>query len=134
MMSERMDFATMHAGCDPTRHADECPRLTSEPLVGTGAMACECPCHDARDYGRIDAQMFEGFRIGRLREVFHRVTAGMRNWKDRIDAHVRVQDATVLEIEAAVLYFTGSAPEVFAVGRTPIYRVTAAGYYATVGA
>lgn len=68
----------------------------------------------------------------RLSEVFDLVKP-QPNWKYPIDAKVPVGAATPAEISEAVVWFTGSLPEVWE--ETPgTFSVLAAGYYACIGA
>lgn len=54
------------------------------------------------------------------------------NWKNSIDAVIS-PDIDQKKITEAVIYFTGSVPK-FQVLESGNIRVTAAGYYATIGA
>ena len=74
---------------------------------------------------------------GQLSEAFDRV-ADKANWKNKIDAVVDLNDQEMAMISEAVVFFTGSvakfAPRNGAALPKCRYRVTAAGYYATIGA
>lgn len=72
-----------------------------------------------------------------LSEWFARVAPA--NWKDRIDAEVTLAPCQVPVLIQAVIFFTGSMPELFWLGqvepgRLAKFRVVSAGYYATCGA
>ncbi len=61
------------------------------------------------------------------------------NWKMPVDARIPlVSDFDLLLVREAVIFFTGSVPEITPVllckPRAMVYRVTAAGYYVAVGA
>jgi hypothetical protein len=77
---------------------------------------------------------------GELHDAFETVRPA-EGWKDPIDAVVDVAgDFELLKLREAVIFFTGSVPTFapkFGAGLKPPtcrYRVTAAGYYAAVGA
>lgn len=77
-----------------------------------------------------------GYGQERLTAVFDLV-ADPENWKMPVDAFVEEGQATVGEIEAAVIFFTGSVPDIYpceASGGRQGYAVLAAGYYEAVGA
>lgn len=72
----------------------------------------------------------------RLTEVFDLVR-DPENWKMPVDSFVEKGQATVGEIDAAVIFFTGSVPDIYpceASGGRQGYAVLAAGYYEAVGA
>ncbi len=66
------------------------------------------------------------------------LVASKENWKLPINANVVLgSDREVLGMTEAVIFFTGSVPHIDAIranGRKVVYKVTAAGYYATIGA
>lgn len=69
-----------------------------------------------------------------MREAFE-IVCPKENWKDAIDTRVTLTtEAEMTIIREAVIFFTGSVPEFSRIGNTRIYRVRAAGYYATIGA
>ena len=68
----------------------------------------------------------------RLSEVFDLVKP-LPNWKMPIDAAVAKDKATEEEISAAVIWFTGSLPTIYAQD-AQFLRVTASGYYNAIGA
>lgn len=81
----------------------------------------------------------------RLRKVFEMVLTST-NWKMPIDATIVAWDATIDELREAVIYYTGSVPKIepaevlvrhsegLVTFTAPALHVTAAGYYATIGA
>ena len=72
---------------------------------------------------------------GRGREVLSKAfdKVSSPNWKDPIDAFVDCDAQTLLDISYAVTFYTGSVARVDAAGPN-LWRVRAAGYYATIGA
>lgn len=77
-----------------------------------------------------------GYGRTRLTEVFDLVK-DPENWKMPVDGFVPEGQATVREIECAVIFFTGSVPDIYpceASGGRQGYAVLAAGYYEAVGA
>lgn len=77
-----------------------------------------------------------GYGRERLTEVFDLVK-DPENWKLPVDAFVEEGQATVGEIDAAVIFFTGSVPDIYpceASGGRQGYAVLADGYYEAVGA
>ena len=75
-----------------------------------------------------------GFEFTRreLAVAFARVQHA-ENWKYPIDALVKLEnEKAIAAVREAVIFYTGSVPEIVAVlGKG--YRVTAAGYYMTIG-
>ena len=68
-----------------------------------------------------------------LGATFNRV-APLGNWKERIEAEIKwPADLDTAIISDAVVHFTGSVPVIKRLDE-PWIRVTAAGYYATIGA
>jgi hypothetical protein len=74
---------------------------------------------------------------GALTLAFNRV-CDIFNWKRPIDQVIELNDAEMALIREAIIFFTGSVPTFTPMlgGKLPKcrYRVTAAGYYAAVGA
>src|SRR5262245_2846710 len=75
---------------------------------------------------------------GELSTAFDRVAA-KGNWKNPINTVVEIaNDFDMAVIKEAVIFFTGSVPEFHARGGGKLpgchYRVTAKGYYLTIGA
>lgn len=75
-----------------------------------------------------------GFTYGNLKRAFDELTEGMENWKDPISTKVRTREIRLYE--EACEFFTGSkliSGEIDGSvwGRT---EVSAAGYYAAIGA
>lgn len=68
---------------------------------------------------------------GELSEAFKKVQP-KGHWKNAIDATLPLAEGEFAMITEAVIFFTGSVPEFQKVGAQ--YRVTAAGYFATIGA
>jgi len=81
------------------------------------------------------------FTRGELSAVFNKV-ADSQNWKNPIDAIVTLSDREQAAVAWAVEFFTGSRASLETLGTFPAhdggtytkYRVTAAGYYKTIGA
>lgn len=68
-----------------------------------------------------------------LERIFTQV-APLENWKERIEAEIKWPlDLDTTLISDAVVHFTGSVPVIKRLDE-PWIRVTAAGYYATIGA
>lgn len=78
-------------------------------------------------------------RIAELSAAFDRVR-NADHWKNRIDAVISIPgrgeefSAAVALISEAVTFYTGSVARFTPCGRPTMYRVTAAGYFATIGA
>jgi len=75
-----------------------------------------------------------GFTYGNLKRAFDELTEGMENWKDPISTKVRTREIRLYE--EACEFFTGSKlisgeTDGSVWGRT---EVSAAGYYAAIGA
>jgi hypothetical protein len=75
-----------------------------------------------------------GFTYGNLKRAFDELTEGMENWKDPISTKVRTREIRLYE--EACEFFTGSKlisgeSDGSVWGRT---EVSAAGYYAAIGA
>lgn len=88
----------------------------------------------AESDAQVVAQVF-GLDVtrGQLSLAFDQV-ADKANWKNPIDRVVRIaSDRQMAFIREAVIFFTGSVPTFTAKGANK-YRVTAAGYYNTIGA
>lgn len=75
--------------------------------------------------------VFGGMTHERLSEVFDLVKP-VGNWKEEISTTVFKSQATSAEIDAAIIFFTGGAPDILDEGES--YWVRARGYYAEVGA
>lgn len=86
----------------------------------------------------LDATVVDIFRgspitRGEFKSAFDQV-ADKANWKNMVDAEADLADErAIYTMRQAVIFFTGSVPEIFPVapGR---YRVMAAGYYEACGA
>ena len=65
-----------------------------------------------------------------LHEAFDKV-CDKSNWKNPIKGLCKPEDQDV--VTEAIIYFTGSVPEFRKVKSTGMLRVTAAGYYLTIG-
>lgn len=72
------------------------------------------------------------FTRNEMKEQFDRV-ADKQHWKNPIDATVSLTPRERAVLCEAVVFFTGSVPTVEKVG-FGVYRITAAGYFAAVGA
>jgi len=76
---------------------------------------------------------------GELNAAFSAV-ANKENWKMPINAVVSLNSETMAVMREAVIFFTGSVPKFKAIGATTNkngagnYKVTAKGYYLTIGA
>jgi hypothetical protein len=56
------------------------------------------------------------------------------NWKNPIDATVKLNEGDFDVIQEAVIHFTGSVPRFSVVNKKEgLYRVQAAGYYEAIG-
>lgn len=69
---------------------------------------------------------------GELSKAFDSV-ADRANWKNPINAVVALDSFGICLLTEAVIFFTGSVPSYKSLGGGK-YRVTAAGYYRTIGA
>jgi hypothetical protein len=85
----------------------------------------------------VDTVMGKPVTQGELSAAFDKV-ANKANWKNAINAVVDVNDFEMAMIAKAVTFFTGSVakfkPRIGAPLPKCRYRVTAAGYYKTIGA
>lgn len=73
----------------------------------------------------------KGYTRGELETAFN-VIADSANWKLPIDAVIRSELFEVCE--EACVFFTGSKLKIVDILSTNLIRVTALGYYATIGA
>ena len=69
---------------------------------------------------------------GELAEAFDRLTFGMENWKLPIETTVRPEEFELMN--EACLFFTGSSLTIKLPHKGTRFRVTAPGYFATIGA
>lgn len=69
-----------------------------------------------------------------FKTAFDRV-ANKKNWKFAIDKKIEVANDFELNIIAqAVVFFTGSVPQICVTSKPGVYHVYADGYYACIGA
>jgi len=70
---------------------------------------------------------------GELMKYFDMV-ADKANWKNPINARVKLAANEVAMLTEAVIFFTGSVPTILPMARKGEYKVKANGYYLTIGA
>ena len=98
--------------------------------------AAEPPKEDEMGNYHINPETGTPYSRAMLLAAFNRVAP--ENWKDKIDARVTLDTHEWTVLREAVIFYTGSVPTAMPVAMgedgTVLYRVRAAGYYATIGA